>query len=97
MSRSGGPNFLGAKYAPFVVPDDPNRPDFRVRDVALPRGLNDARVRSAVAISAAGVDHLQRITEAAAADPVPALDEYYQQGYDLSQLDRRPVRLRHLS
>ena len=25
MSRSGGPNFLGAKYAPFVVPDDPNR------------------------------------------------------------------------
>ena len=26
MTRSGGPNFLGAKYAPFVVPDDPNRP-----------------------------------------------------------------------
>ena len=25
MSRSGGPNFLGAKYAPFVVPDNPNR------------------------------------------------------------------------
>ena len=25
MSRSGGPNFLGARYAPFVVPDDPKR------------------------------------------------------------------------
>src|SRR4029077_8313269 len=25
MSRSGGPNFLGAKYAPFVVPDNPNQ------------------------------------------------------------------------
>src|SRR5262249_55935388 len=24
MSRSGGPNFLGAKYAPFVVDGDPN-------------------------------------------------------------------------
>ena len=24
MSRSGGPNFLGAKYAPFVVGDNPN-------------------------------------------------------------------------
>ena len=36
MSRSGGPNFLGAKYAPFVVPDNPNRTDFRVRDVAPP-------------------------------------------------------------
>ena len=23
MSRSGGPNFLGARYAPFVVPDNP--------------------------------------------------------------------------
>src|SRR4051794_19055011 len=39
MSRSGGPNFLGAKYAPFVVGDDPNRTGFKVRDVALPEGL----------------------------------------------------------
>src|SRR5437762_10114625 len=30
MSRSGGPNFLGARYAPFVVEDNPNNPDFRV-------------------------------------------------------------------
>ncbi len=35
MSRSGGPNFLGAKYAPFVVAEDPNRQGFKVRDVAL--------------------------------------------------------------
>src|SRR6478672_9943825 len=43
MSRSGGPNFLGAKYAPFVVSDNPNGADFRVRDVALPRGLSGER------------------------------------------------------
>ena len=30
MSRSGGPNFLGAKYAPFVVSDNPNNAGFRV-------------------------------------------------------------------
>ena len=36
MSRSGGPNFLGARYAPFVVPDDPNSSSFRVGDVTLP-------------------------------------------------------------
>src|SRR6266481_818817 len=41
MSRSGGPNFLGAKYAPFVVSDNPNSTDFRVRDVALPPGLTE--------------------------------------------------------
>ena len=39
MSRSGGPNFLGARYAPFVVSDNPNTADFQVRDVNLPRGL----------------------------------------------------------
>ena len=37
MSRSGGPNFLGARFAPFVVADDPNNKDFRVRDVAPPQ------------------------------------------------------------
>ncbi len=44
MSRSGGPNFLGSKYAPFIVPDDPNRSGFRVRDVTIPSGLTDATV-----------------------------------------------------
>jgi Protein of unknown function (DUF1501) len=43
MSRSGGPNFLGAKFAPFIVSDNPNSPYFRVRDVALPRGLAGER------------------------------------------------------
>ena len=45
MSRSGGPNFLGAQYAPFVVAENPDSPNFRVRDVALPRGLTDGRFR----------------------------------------------------
>src|SRR4051812_40257352 len=33
MSRSGGPNFLGARFAPFVVAESPNTAGFRVRDV----------------------------------------------------------------
>ncbi|MEK6236563.1 MAG: DUF1501 domain-containing protein, partial [Planctomycetales bacterium] len=43
MSRSGGPNFLGAKHAPFIVADNPNSESFRVRDVALPRGISQER------------------------------------------------------
>ena len=82
MSRSGGPNFLGAKYAPFVVPDDPNRDGFRVRDVAPPRGLADARSDRRRDLRSL-VDRLPRIEDAVAADPVAALDEYYVQGYDL--------------
>jgi hypothetical protein len=82
MSRSGGPNFLGAKYAPFVVPDDPNRDRFRVRDVALPGGLESTRFENRRELRAQ-VDRLHRISDEAAADPVQALDEYYHQGYDL--------------
>src|SRR5438128_2295014 len=36
MSRSGGPNFLGARHAPFIVKGGPNSASFKVRDVVLP-------------------------------------------------------------
>jgi hypothetical protein len=82
MSRSGGPNFLGAKYAPFVVADNPNDPNFRVRDVSLPQGLTDDRFIGRQDVRAS-VDRLVRITDKAAGDPVSALDEHYQQSFDL--------------
>jgi hypothetical protein len=82
MSRSGGPNFLGAKYAPFVVSDDPNSSDFRVRDVALPKGLTNERFAFRTDIRRQ-LDRLPRIQNKAAADPVAGLDDYYHQGYDL--------------
>jgi hypothetical protein len=82
MSRSGGPNFLGAKYAPFVVADDPNRKGFLVRDVALPSGLTSDRFIGRRDLRAL-VDRLPRIADKAAADPAAALDSYYEQGYSL--------------
>jgi hypothetical protein len=82
MARSGGPNFLGAQYAPFVLSDDPNREGFRVRDVALPRGLENDRFANRRSLRAR-VDRMRRIVDKAAGDPVNALDEYYKQGYDL--------------
>jgi hypothetical protein len=82
MTRSGGPNFLGAKYAPFVVPDNPNSEGFRVRDVAPPRGLTDDRADARRDLRAR-VDRFRRIIDKAACDPVVALDEYYEQGYNL--------------
>src|SRR6056297_3693065 len=82
MSRSGGPNFLGAKHAPFVVPDDPNRDNFRVRDVTIPSGLTDARFDSRQQIRG-NIDKMLRISDAAAGDPVVAADEFYTQGMQL--------------
>jgi hypothetical protein len=82
MSRSGGPNFLGAKYAPFVVSGNPNNPEFRVRDVAPPLGLKDERFEARRDLRAR-VDRFRRIVDKSAGDPVGALDEYYEQGYNL--------------
>lgn len=82
MTRSGGPNFLGAAYAPFVVSDDPSAKDFRVRDLALPRGMEETRFLARRDLRAL-VDTLPRIDDPAAADPVKALDGYYEQGYRL--------------
>jgi len=82
MTRSGGPSFLGAQYAPFVVPDDPNSSSFRVRDVALPQGLEQTRFDMRKGIRA-DLDRLPRFRDKATGDPVLAIDQYYQQSYDL--------------
>ena len=82
MSRSGGPNFLGAKYAPFVVDGDPSNPNFRVRDVALPKELTDDRFHRRTDLRKL-VDKIERINDPAAGDPVQGFDEYYRQGFDL--------------
>lgn len=82
MSRSGGPNFLGARYAPFVVPDDPNSQSFRVRDVTLPTGMGDQRFLQRQQIRQR-VDQMLRIQHEAAGDPTLASDEFFQQGLQL--------------
>jgi hypothetical protein len=82
MSRSGGPNFLGSKYAPFVVAENPNSPNFRVRDVALPRGLTGERFTGRSEIRKE-VDRFQRLLDRAAVDPASSLDEHYRQAHDL--------------
>ncbi len=82
MTRSGGPNFLGGQYAPFVVDSDPNNPHFRIRDVAMPAGLDGTRFLGRKELRAA-VDRLKRIQEEAAADPVRDVDKFYDQGYKL--------------
>lgn len=82
MTRSGGPNFFGAQYAPFVVADDPNHANFQIRDVAIPRGLDNDRFLRRRELRQM-VDRMKRIEEDAAADPVHEADEFYQQGYQL--------------
>ena len=82
MTKSGGPNFLGARHAPFVVRDDPNSDSFRVRDVTLPAGLEDGRAISRRKLRQQ-LDSLLRFQDRAAADPVLGADANYQQAVSL--------------
>jgi hypothetical protein len=84
MSRSGGPNFLGANYAPFVVANDPNRSGFRVRDVALPDGVLNERFDRRRQLRSQ-LDQLPRWEDSAVGDPSVTADEFYAQGYQLME------------
>ncbi len=82
QSRSGGPNFLGAEHAPFIIGGDPNRKGFRVRDVVLPKEISEGRAQNRRALRQS-LDKLARIHEKEARDPTLDFDSYYEQGIDL--------------
>src|SRR3989449_9946207 len=82
VSRSGGPNFLGGKHAPFVITGNPDDKSFQVRDVVLPADISQGRAASRRALRAS-LDQMKRYTEKLAEDPAVSFDQYYQQGIDL--------------
>src|SRR3954470_17362910 len=67
MSRSGGPNFLGAQHAPFIIRGYPNSKDFRVRDVVLPSEISSGRAQSRQELRQS-LDRLTRFADKAADD-----------------------------
>ncbi|MSR32659.1 MAG: DUF1501 domain-containing protein [Gemmataceae bacterium] len=87
MTRSGGPNFLGSKFAPFVVDGSPNSPNFRVRDVTLPKEMDGAKTLSRQEMRQA-VDRFARFADKQLNDPSLALDDHYRQGLDLMRSAR---------
>jgi hypothetical protein len=82
VSRSGGPNFLGAQHAPFVIGGDPNSKSFRVRDVAIPQDISEGRAMHRNQLRES-LDTLKRITHKAAEDPTVGFDQFYGQALDL--------------
>ncbi len=82
MTRSGGPNFLGAQHAPFIIADNPDKKGFKVRDVSIPSVVDDGRATSRKALRES-LDQLKRIDEAIARDPAVSFDEFYSQSFDL--------------
>jgi hypothetical protein len=82
VSRSGGPNFLGAQHAPFVIDGYPNTKGFKVRDVMLPKDISEGRAENRQALRRS-LDQMRRFTDKLADDPAVSFDQFYAQGLDL--------------
>jgi len=79
--RSGGPAFLGPNYAPFVIEADPASPEFSVRDVALPEGIDSDRgLRRRAALRE--MNHFEGAAETLSRDQ-RALDTFYDRAFRL--------------
>jgi len=75
-----GTGYLSSSYGPFSLGADPVQGGFRVRDLALPNGVDAARfARRRTAMDAVNA-HFQAIEKA---DAVAAMDTFYQQAYSL--------------
>lgn len=77
----GAAGFLGDQYNPFVLPGDPASPGFRVRDVAMPSGVDRDRFQRRMKALRV-VDTYQSRVESAAS-PLEAADSFYQKAYSL--------------
>jgi hypothetical protein len=78
---AGGPGFLGAEYAPFVLETDPVQPDFEVKDLRLTDDVDDRRFeRRRKALAQVGPSGKK---DGAAAARARALSKYYERAYDL--------------
>ncbi len=83
--RFGGgvAGFLGDQYNPFVLPGDASRPNFAVRDVVLPGGVDRGRFQRRMKVLHE-VDTWQREREDdSGTTPLHAADTFYQKAYNL--------------
>jgi len=79
--NSGGPSFLGASYGPFVIDADPAAPEFAVRDIALPIGVDEVRsLRRQSALRR--INAVERQVDQHA-EQVRSLDAFYEKAYGL--------------
>jgi hypothetical protein len=79
----GAAGFLGDQYNPFILPGDSSNPNFAVRDVVLPGGVDRNRFHYRMKILRA-VDTWQRRMESASGSaPLQAAGTFYQKAYNL--------------
>lgn len=75
-----GSGYLSSSFGPFALGDDPNNPNFKVRDLDLAGGVDEARfLRRKAALERIN----QRFGAMVSADNVQAMDTFYERAYSL--------------
>jgi len=82
LHDSGGPSYLGAAHAPFVIEADPNAPNFSVPDMLPPLELAASRVQNRQSLLAQ-VDRFQQNAEAQANAGARAVSTFRTSAFDL--------------
>ena len=82
MHRSCGPAYLGATCAPFVVDNDPNAPNFTVRDLVSPMTVDAERLNARRELMSR-VDRFRRSAEEATNQPALQRGTFLESAFDL--------------
>ncbi len=75
-----GTGYLSSSYSAFSLGSDPSEGKFRVRDLNLPEGMDEARFSARRRMLDAVNDHFAKTEKA---DGLAAMDEFYQRAYAL--------------
>lgn len=75
-----GTGYLSSAYGPFSVGGEPNDPNFRVRDLNLPEGVDAERMAGRRSLRQAVDAHFAGLEKS---DGLDAMDAFYQRAYSL--------------
>jgi hypothetical protein len=75
-----GTGYLGSAYGPFSLGADPANKDFKVRDLTLPRGVDDARFAQRREMRAAVDAHFSALEKS---DALDGMDSFYERAYSM--------------
>jgi hypothetical protein len=79
-SRFLGSGYLSSAYGPFALGADPGRPGFAVRDLSLPKGVDNARFAARKEWKELVDDHFAGLEKD---DALDTMDTFYRRAYDL--------------
>ena len=81
VPQAAGTGYLSSKFGAFELGADPGQKNFQVRDISLPKGIDEARLERRRTAREALEDHFRQLESNPA--ELDSMGEFYQQAYKL--------------